>query len=561
MSESAASSFSSSSSSPSARSLPPRPDLDKLRKEARRLLAAIGAGDASALARLDALKLPRDGAALHDAQLILAREYGFPSWRAMKEHVETQRRPVDARTASALLQAVGRGDLDEVRRIVTEQPAAINIRGPHPFWGGRPQPLHVAIEHGSEDVFEYLLEQGADVNGDNSEYDGWSPLMLAVHWKRRPFADLLLRGGVRVGLVEALMLEDDARVAQLLRDDPEGVQRPMPNAATPLHFARTTRAVELLLAAGVSPHAKDKYGKTAMEAAASRGAEGAPVVVALNAQGIAAHAGALAALGDLDGLKQAARNDKQAIHRTYPVGTAAVTPFEAAAVRGHVEVVNWLLDQGVDINQRLHEGQTALHVAAWIGHMELVQLLVDRGADPAARDNRYQGTPLDEARAALTKLNRTVCAEVADYLESLNHEASHHVKETTMNTSTTTATAPTCGVLATQFLVDDLEASIAYYRDQLGFTVDFTYGGFYAGLSRGAAEVHLKHAPKTVADRQHRREHEHLDASVAVRGIDALYAELEQRGANIIKPLESRPWGTRDFYVSDPDGYIISFGQ
>ncbi|MCC7408821.1 MAG: VOC family protein, partial [Phycisphaeraceae bacterium] len=54
---------------------------------------------------------------------------------------------------------------------------------------------------------------------------------------------------------------------------------------------------------------------------------------------------------------------------------------------------------------------------------------------------------------------------------------------------------------------------------------------------------------------------EHLDASVAVKGIDALCAELQQRGAQIIKPLENRPWGTRDFYVSDPDGYIICFGE
>lgn len=49
--------------------------------------------------------------------------------------------------------------------------------------------------------------------------------------------------------------------------------------------------------------------------------------------------------------------------------------------------------------------------------------------------------------------------------------------------------------------------------------------------------------------------------TVAVKGIDGLYAEFQQRAANIIKPLEQRPWGMRDFYVADPDGYIISFGQ
>jgi catechol 2,3-dioxygenase-like lactoylglutathione lyase family enzyme len=115
--------------------------------------------------------------------------------------------------------------------------------------------------------------------------------------------------------------------------------------------------------------------------------------------------------------------------------------------------------------------------------------------------------------------------------------------------------------LAPQFLVDDLQRSIAYYRDRLGFSVKFEYGGFYAGVSRDGCELHLKEAPKTVADREHRRREEHLDASIGVEGVDALYDELRRRGAEVIKPLEIRPWGVRDFYVADPDGYILCFGE
>ena len=115
--------------------------------------------------------------------------------------------------------------------------------------------------------------------------------------------------------------------------------------------------------------------------------------------------------------------------------------------------------------------------------------------------------------------------------------------------------------IAPQFLVDDLEAATAYYRDRLGFTVDFTYESFYAGVSRGAALIHLKCAPKTVSDRAHRREHEHLDAYVAVAGVQALYQELQSRGARITKPLEERPWGHTDFYVEDADGYILCFSE
>ena len=64
-------------------------------------------------------------------------------------------------------------------------PALVNAMGPHPFWGGRPQPLHVAIEGERRELFDLLLERGADVNGDNAGYDHWSPLMLAINREQR----------------------------------------------------------------------------------------------------------------------------------------------------------------------------------------------------------------------------------------------------------------------------------------------------------------------------------------------------------------------------------------
>ena len=115
--------------------------------------------------------------------------------------------------------------------------------------------------------------------------------------------------------------------------------------------------------------------------------------------------------------------------------------------------------------------------------------------------------------------------------------------------------------LAPQFLVDDLDRAIAYYRDQLGFALDFTYDGFYASVSRDGYAIHLKDAPKVAADRAHRKQNEHLDAHIAVSGIRALFGELQQRGARVIKPLEERPWACLDFYVEDLDGYILGFSE
>jgi uncharacterized glyoxalase superfamily protein PhnB len=115
--------------------------------------------------------------------------------------------------------------------------------------------------------------------------------------------------------------------------------------------------------------------------------------------------------------------------------------------------------------------------------------------------------------------------------------------------------------IAPQFLVDDLEQAIAYYCDKLGFSLDFKYESFYAAVSRDGFAIHLKCAPKSAANREHRKQNEHLDAYISVSGIEALFSEMEKRGARVIKPLEERPWGCRDFYVEDVDGYILCFSE
>ena len=115
--------------------------------------------------------------------------------------------------------------------------------------------------------------------------------------------------------------------------------------------------------------------------------------------------------------------------------------------------------------------------------------------------------------------------------------------------------------IAPQFLVDDLAGAIEYYRDRLGFSEDFRFEGFYGAVNRVGFTIHLKCAPKVAGDRAHKKEHEHLDAYVAVTGVAALYEELGSRGARITKPLGKRPWGRTDFYVEDLDGYILCFSE
>ena len=99
--------------------------------------------------------------------------------------------------------------------------------------------------------------------------------------------------------------------------------------------------------------------------------------------------------------------------------------------------------------------------------------------------------------------------------------------------------------------VADVPKAVAFYRDRLGFTKLFDLGP-YAGIRRGPIEIHLNGhgAPGPVAMR------------VAVRGVDALYEELEkQRVIHPNEPLETKPFGMRQFSVLDADGNTITFAE
>jgi predicted enzyme related to lactoylglutathione lyase len=123
------------------------------------------------------------------------------------------------------------------------------------------------------------------------------------------------------------------------------------------------------------------------------------------------------------------------------------------------------------------------------------------------------------------------------------------------------ATATRITTFAPQLLVDDLDGAIKFYTDVLGFSFGSPWRGFYAIGERDGFQVHLKCAPKTVADRTLRQQQEHLDIYAGVVGVDALYETCKAKGATITKPLASTPWGTRDFYIMDPEGYILAFGE
>jgi hypothetical protein len=186
---------------------------------------------------------------------------------------------------ATFLQRVSTGALDDVRALLLAVPALVNAVGPHPLWGGRPQALHVAIESDQLEMFHLLLAQGADANGKNDEYDGWSPLMISIHRDRTVMRDELIRRGARIRAPEALLMgNDEMSEALLARGLPEAV----PNGGSLLAFARTTAAIDFLIAIGADPDAEDRWGKKPIEVINRLGAIGQPLVTHLLALGVPA---------------------------------------------------------------------------------------------------------------------------------------------------------------------------------------------------------------------------------------------------------------------------------
>ena len=114
--------------------------------------------------------------------------------------------------------------------------------------------------------------------------------------------------------------------------------------------------------------------------------------------------------------------------------------------------------------------------------------------------------------------------------------------------------------VAPVFRVGDIERSIRFYREQLGFDLDFSYENFYASVHRDGCHIHLKCASATQRDQAAFEQAQHLDACLVVSAAEMLANEFAASGASFSVPLRTMPYGV-EFYIRDPDGYIIGFVQ
>ena len=112
--------------------------------------------------------------------------------------------------------------------------------------------------------------------------------------------------------------------------------------------------------------------------------------------------------------------------------------------------------------------------------------------------------------------------------------------------------------MSPQFLVADIEHSIEFYTKKLDFEVDFRYEDFYAGIIKDNYSIHLKSGKPSIEERESKRENIDLDIIFSVEGVEDLYEELMNKSVEIVQPLCDRPYG-KEFYIADPDGYILAF--
>jgi ankyrin repeat protein len=404
------------------RSLPDNPNLDWLRKQARR--------------RLGELRETNQAAQLADAQYDVARQYGFSSWRSLKAHI-------DALTVDGQLSDAARnGDIERLAALMNRHPGKLLVRAKPYAWSL----LHFAAAGGHLAAVDFLLSRGLDVNtreqGDNTYAMHWAAagghldvvrrladaggdiighgddhelevIGWATCWEpcQHAVADFLVSRGARHHIFSAIAMNLANEVRRIVASDPSALNRRMSRNEVhqmPLHFAvrkHRPEMVSLLLDLGADPLAVDGSGMPAAAYATTPDIDRRVMVKIremTSRELLSAARGdrpprtammdlvAILALGDWETCARVVRENP----RLLEPGGPGLGALHLMAKRNDVAGVKWLLDHGTDANARWPHWDaevTPLHLAASQGHAEIVRLLLAAGADPRIRDSKHDG--------------------------------------------------------------------------------------------------------------------------------------------------------------------------
>ena len=316
----------------SARPLPARPNLDHLKHEAKVLHAGFLAGRTDALQRVRAVLADRPALKLTEAQRVVAREYGFPTWARLRAQVQASRGFDEA--VDVFLAAVGEQDASVARRVLGAQPRLATGS------------LHVAAALGLASEAERLIAEDRTRVTARVGKSQTDPLLCLCY---SPFHGESAERDA--GLLATARLLLDAGADPNTADAGNGV--PALYAVTGLRSVLPI--ARLLLDAGAKPtdgesvfHAAEHFHEDALELLLGAGA-------------------------DLNYIGEWGNTPLYFLLRWFDV------EHEPRVRQGLV----WLLAHGADPNvPSTTEQETALHVAARRGQsVATVQLLLERGAD------------------------------------------------------------------------------------------------------------------------------------------------------------------------------------
>ena len=385
---------------PPVRTLPDRPDLAQLKRQAKELLKAFVADDAAAVAEVNAHYQRADAArfALHDAQLVVARSFGYSSWPRLKAYV-------DGVTVSRLIDAVRAGDLETVRFMIDARPELVNLDAAA---NDEHRALHHAVLRRQPEMVRFLMQHGADPRkGIYPHRDATSALTLATERGyadivaiireeegRRassPFAAIAEHESVELGA--AFERGDEAAMIAALEGHPALIHTSDPNGRTALHCAAAglwERLTAWLLGHDADPNARTTTGETPLDVVGDeRDATSVEAIrlatrVAEMLLGRGAEHTARWAIstGDVNWLK--ARHAEGALANQPRLVSHAVSS-------GRPEILGLLLELGLDPDESGRVAGLEEAVPTWgeplrecarAGRFAMAEILLEHGANP-----------------------------------------------------------------------------------------------------------------------------------------------------------------------------------
>jgi catechol 2,3-dioxygenase-like lactoylglutathione lyase family enzyme len=111
--------------------------------------------------------------------------------------------------------------------------------------------------------------------------------------------------------------------------------------------------------------------------------------------------------------------------------------------------------------------------------------------------------------------------------------------------------------LIPQLRTTDLEASIRFYTEQLGFELAFRFKDFYAGIRAGNRLFHLKLVDERDPSIATVRDGEHVHLFFEVGGVAAAAEELQRKGVRLRRGVHETDWGAREILVEDDQGHTL----